>query len=81
MDDDCRRQYAVWVPGQMPHSNRAAGAQISFLFIEPDAAAMPAHCCTLKISPWFAKLILTSPDVTGRRLPSDYSTAGTGAVR
>ncbi|MDH7611722.1 AraC family transcriptional regulator [Raoultella ornithinolytica] len=53
-------QYAVWVPGQMPHSNRATpGAQISFLFIEPDAAPMPAHCCTLKISPLVRELILT----------------------
>jgi hypothetical protein len=55
-------QYAVWVPGQMPHSNRATpGAQVCFLFIEPDAAPMPAHC-TLKISPLVRELILTLPD-------------------
>ncbi|VFS83557.1 Uncharacterised protein [Raoultella planticola] len=76
-------QYAVWVPGQMPHSNRATpGAQISFLFIEPDAAAMPAHCCTLKISPLVRELILTLAGRHGEAFcPSDYSTAGTGAVR
>ncbi|TCW16342.1 AraC-like DNA-binding protein [Raoultella sp. BIGb0138] len=53
-------QYAVWVPGRVPHSNRATpGAQISFLFIEPGAAPMPPHCCTLKISPLVRELILT----------------------
>ena len=52
-------QYAVWVPGQVPHSNRATPeAQVCFLFIEPDAAAMPAFCCTLKISPLVRELIL-----------------------
>ncbi|WP_308563740.1 helix-turn-helix transcriptional regulator [uncultured Klebsiella sp.] len=52
-------QYAVWVPGQVPHSNRATPqAQICFLFIEPDAAPMPRRCCTLKISPLVRELIL-----------------------
>ncbi|HGY4713486.1 TPA: helix-turn-helix transcriptional regulator [Klebsiella oxytoca] len=52
-------QYAVWVPGQVPHSNRAMPeAQICFLFIEPDAAPMPDFCCTLKISPLVRELIL-----------------------
>jgi hypothetical protein len=46
-------QYAVWVPGQLSHSNRATpGAQVCFLFIEPGAAPMPDRCCTLKISRW-----------------------------
>ena len=45
-------QYAVWVPGQLSHSNRATpGAQVCFLFIEPGAAPMPDRCCTLKIPP------------------------------
>lgn len=52
-------QYAVWIPGQVPHSNRATpGARLCFLFIEPGAAALPAHCCTLKISPLVRELIL-----------------------
>ena len=39
-------QYAVWVPGQLSHSNRATpGAQVCFLFIEPGAAPMPDRCC------------------------------------
>lgn len=52
-------QYAVWIPGSMPHSNRAtANARICFLFIEPGAVEMPNQCCTLKISPLVRELIL-----------------------
>lgn len=51
-------QYAVWVPGQLSHSNRATpGARVCFLFIEPGAAPMPDRCCTLKISPLVRELI------------------------
>lgn len=51
-------QYAVWIPGQMPHSNRATtNARICFLFIEPGAVEMPGRCCTLKISPLVRELI------------------------
>lgn len=53
-------QYAVWIPGSVPHSNRATpNARLCFLFIEPGVAAMPGHCCTLKISPLVRELILT----------------------
>lgn len=59
-------QYAVWVPGQVPHSNRATpGAQICFLFIEPGRAEMPDHCCTLKISSLVRELILSLSERTG----------------
>jgi len=52
-------QHAVWIPGGLPHSNRATdNARICFLFIEPDAARMPAHCCTLAISPLVRELVL-----------------------
>ncbi|MEW7311361.1 helix-turn-helix transcriptional regulator [Buttiauxella gaviniae] len=52
-------QYAVWIPGSMPHSNRATtNARICFLFIEPGAVGMPEQCCTLKISPLVRELIL-----------------------
>lgn len=52
-------QHGVWIPGGMPHSNRATdNARICFLFIEPDAARMPAQCCTLAISPLARELIL-----------------------
>lgn len=53
-------QYAVWIPGQVKHSNHAtAGARLCFLFIEPGAAEMPERCCTLEISPLVRELILT----------------------
>ncbi|OAT32645.1 AraC family transcriptional regulator [Buttiauxella brennerae ATCC 51605] len=52
-------QHAVWIPGEMPHSNRAtANARLSFLFIEPGVVEMPAQCCTLRISPLVRELIL-----------------------
>lgn len=52
-------QYAVWVPGEIPHSNHVtAGAELCFLFIEPDAVVMPDRCCTLKITPLCRELIL-----------------------
>lgn len=51
-------QHAVWIPGGMPHSNRATeNAHIYFLFIEPGAAPLPDECCTLAISPLVRELI------------------------
>ncbi|BBN73202.1 helix-turn-helix transcriptional regulator [Salmonella enterica] len=53
-------QYAVWLPGSLPHSNHVtAGAELCFLFIEPAAVVMPERCCTLKISPLCRELILS----------------------
>ncbi|MDG5474591.1 helix-turn-helix transcriptional regulator [Citrobacter freundii] len=52
-------QYAVWIPGEIPHSNHVTvGAQLCFLFIEPQAVVMPERCCTLKIAPLCRELIL-----------------------
>ncbi len=65
-------QFAVWVPGEVPHSNRATPrAELCFLFIEPGAAKMPAHCCTLKISPLVRELILSlaQRDEAARQAP------------
>lgn len=51
-------QHAVWIPGGMPHSNRATGnARICFLFVEPGAAPMPTECRTLAISPLLREMI------------------------
>lgn len=62
-------QYAVWIPGQMPHSNRATpGAQLCFLFIEPGAASLPERCCTLKISPLVRELILSLAEKSREQL-------------
>ena len=53
-------QYAVWIPGQISHSNKATpGARLCFLFIEPGAVTLPDRCCTLKISPLVREMILT----------------------
>lgn len=51
---------AVWIPGDMPHSIRVAGnVEVYCLLVEPDAAAaMPAQCCTLSISPLLERLIV-----------------------
>jgi len=51
-------QHAVWIPGRIPHSNRAtANARIFFLFIDPTAVKMPETCCTLTISPMVSEMI------------------------
>ena len=64
-------QYAVWIPGQMPHSNRATPCAALFLFIEPGAVSLPDRCCTLKISPLVRELILSlaGKRVSNCRLP------------
>lgn len=50
---------AVWIPGDLPHCVRAtANARICYLFVQPGAAALPARCCTLSISPLVQALIL-----------------------
>lgn len=50
-------QHGVWIPGDMPHSNRVThNARMCLVFIEPGAAAMPDHCCTLSITPLVREL-------------------------
>ncbi|MEW5621990.1 helix-turn-helix transcriptional regulator [Pseudomonas putida] len=52
-------QHAVWIPGGTPHSCRMTkNARTCFLFIEPDAAAMPEECCTVAITPLVREMIL-----------------------
>lgn len=68
-------QHAVWIPGNMPHSNRATdNARIYFLFIEPDALGMPEDCCTLAISPLLRELIRFLAD-QNRAYPNEGPTA------
>ena len=56
-------QYAVWIPGQTPHSNKATpGAQLCLLFVEPGALDLPLRTCTLKISPLVRELVLALAD-------------------
>ncbi|MBR0756394.1 helix-turn-helix transcriptional regulator [Bradyrhizobium jicamae] len=54
---------AVWVPGGMPHSNRAtANARLFFVYIAPDNVALPDRCCTLSISPLLREVIVELSD-------------------
>jgi AraC-like DNA-binding protein len=65
-------QSAVWIPGGMPHSNRAtADARIYFLSIDPEAAALPVGCCTLSVTPMLREMIR---HLAG--LPPDYPADG-----
>lgn len=48
----------VWIPGGMPHSNRAtANASIYFLYVDMNAASVPQECCTLSITPLLHEVI------------------------
>ncbi|MBX5242044.1 helix-turn-helix domain-containing protein [Rhizobium sp. NLR22b] len=54
----------VWIPGGILHSNQAtSNAHLSYLFVEPGAAALPMECCTLSVSPMLRELILRLADV------------------
>lgn len=56
-------QCGVWIPGGMPHSNRAtANARLCYLFVEPGLVALPQHCVTLSISPMVREMILHLAD-------------------
>ncbi|WP_066268715.1 AraC family transcriptional regulator [Hydrogenophaga palleronii] len=73
-------RHAVWIPGGMPHSNRATeNAEIYFLFVEPDAASMPSNCCTLAISPMVSELVKYLAQ-QGLAFQSDGPTARLAAV-
>lgn len=70
-------QYAVWIPGQTPHSNKATpGAQLCLLFIEPGALELPTRTCTLKISPRAGAGAGACGQVTGGTASSRYRKAG-----
>lgn len=52
--------YAVWIPGNMMHSNRVmARARLCFLFLEMGEIPMPEQCCTLQVSALVRALILS----------------------
>jgi AraC-like DNA-binding protein len=65
-------QCGVWIPGRMPHSNRAtANARLCYMFAEPDFVALPKQCCTLSISPMVREMILHLAAA-----PQDYELGG-----
>ena len=48
----------VWIPGGVPHSNQVTpNARLTYLFVEPGAAMLPAECCTLSVSPMLREMI------------------------
>ncbi|WP_120512287.1 AraC family transcriptional regulator [Photobacterium salinisoli] len=50
---------AVWIPGNVPHSNRiSVDGEGCMLFIQPSAIAMPDDVCTVSISPMLREMIL-----------------------
>jgi AraC-like DNA-binding protein len=63
---------AVWVPGGIPHSNHYSDcAALYVIFIEPDAANLPAECRSFTITPLIRELIHSLA-----RLPPHYSKDG-----
>ena len=54
----------VWIPGGVPHSNQVtSNARLSYLFVQPGAAALPQQCCTLSVSPMLREMILRLADI------------------
>ncbi|WP_370677031.1 helix-turn-helix domain-containing protein [Pleomorphomonas sp. PLEO] len=63
----------IWIPGGVPHSNQVTpNARLTYLFVEPDAAALPGKCCTLSVSPMLREMILRLADVSGSYAPDDH---------
>ncbi|EHH03528.1 transcriptional regulator, AraC family protein [Agrobacterium tumefaciens CCNWGS0286] len=55
----------LWVPGGVPHSNKVTpNARLTYLFVEPGAAALPAECCTLSVSPMLREMIHRVADLS-----------------
>jgi AraC-like DNA-binding protein len=72
--------FGVWIPGGISHSNRVtANGQVCFLFIEPGAASLPDHCCTLALSPLILQLILHLSD-QAQDYPADSRTSRLAGV-
>ncbi|RWY79893.1 AraC family transcriptional regulator [Rhizobium leguminosarum] len=63
----------VWIPGSVPHSNQVtANARLSYLFVEPGAAALPQECCTLSVSPMLREMILRLAHAPDSYAPDDH---------
>jgi len=64
---------ALWIPGGMEHSVRAAGAvELYILFVDPDISdALPTDCCTVAITPLLRELVMGVA-----RLPPLYDREG-----
>ncbi|CUW96951.1 helix-turn-helix transcriptional regulator [Rhizobium pusense] len=57
----------LWVPGGVLHSNQVTpNARLTYLFVEPGAAELPAECCTLSVSPMLREMIHRLADLPER---------------
>ena len=55
----------LWVPGGVPHRNQVTpNARLTYLFVEPGAATLPAECCTLSVSPMLREMIHRVADLS-----------------
>lgn len=49
---------AVWIPGNVLHSNHVSvNGRICLLFVDPAVATLPAQCCTLSLTPMLIEMI------------------------
>lgn len=63
----------IWIPGGVPHSNQVtSNARLSYLFVEPGAAALPGKCCTFAVSPMLREMILRLADAPDPYAPDDH---------
>ncbi|MBC9179996.1 AraC family transcriptional regulator [Pseudoroseomonas ludipueritiae] len=64
----------VWIPGGQLHSNRATpNARLSYLFVEPGAAALPEQCCTITVSAMVREMIHRLADAPHDYAPDDQN--------
>lgn len=62
---------AIWIPGGVPHSARATvNARVDYLFVEPGASALPAHCCALELTP-LIRMMIDRLAIEPRNYPPD----------
>ncbi|MBB5661839.1 AraC-like DNA-binding protein [Rhizobium leguminosarum] len=56
----------VWIPGGVLHANQVtSNARLTYLFVEPGAAMLPAECCTLSVSPMLREMIHRVAELSG----------------
>jgi AraC-like DNA-binding protein len=63
----------IWIPGGIPHSNQVtSNARLTYLFVEPGAAMLPAECCTLSVSPMLREMIHRVADLSDGDAPDAH---------
>lgn len=55
---------AVWIPGDVPHSNRVTdNGRVCFLFVPADTPGLPQQCCTLAVTPLVREMVAHLADL------------------